>query len=49
MSEARPSDYINAVQSGLVIFDGATGTNLQLVGLTADDFGGRRWRDVTSC
>ena len=40
MSEARPNDYIDAVQSGLVIFDGATGTNLQLVGLTADDFGG---------
>ncbi len=44
MSEARPSehkyDYIDAVRSGLVIFDGATGTNLQLVGLTADDFGG---------
>ncbi len=40
MSEARPSDYIHFVQSGLVIFDGATGTNLQMVGLTADDFGG---------
>ena len=40
MSEARPNDYIDSVQSGLVIFDGATGTNLQLVGLTADDFGG---------
>ncbi len=40
MSEARPSDYIDTVQSGLVIFDGATGTNLQMVGLTADDFGG---------
>ncbi|MDX1468595.1 MAG: methionine synthase [Acidimicrobiia bacterium] len=34
------STYIDAVQSGIVIFDGATGTNLQTVGLTADDFGG---------
>ena len=40
MSEAQPSDYIDSVQSGLVIFDGATGTNLQMVGLAADDFGG---------
>ena len=39
----KPSDrssYLDLVQSGLVIFDGATGTNLQMVGLTADDFGG---------
>ena len=34
------SGYLERVQSGLVIFDGATGTNLQIVGLTADDFGG---------
>ena len=34
------SGYLDLVQSGLVIFDGATGTNLQIVGLTADDFGG---------
>ena len=32
--------YLQAVGSGVVIFDGATGTNLQTVGLTADDFGG---------
>ena len=32
--------YLDAVASGVVIFDGATGTNLQTVGLTADDFGG---------
>ncbi len=32
--------YLDAVASGLVIFDGATGTNLQTVGLTIDDFGG---------
>ncbi len=34
------SGYIERVSSGLVIFDGATGTNLQTVGLTAEDFGG---------
>ena len=34
------TSYLDAVQSGIVIFDGATGTNLQTVGLTADDFGG---------
>ncbi len=34
------SEYLDAVRSGIVVFDGATGTNLQLVGLTADDFGG---------
>ncbi|HSO49533.1 MAG TPA: homocysteine S-methyltransferase family protein, partial [Acidimicrobiia bacterium] len=34
------SGYLDAVRDGVVIFDGATGTNLQTVGLTADDFGG---------
>lgn len=34
------SSYLDAVSSGIVIFDGATGTNLQTIGLTADDFGG---------
>ena len=34
------TSYLDAVSSGVVIFDGATGTNLQTVGLTADDFGG---------
>ncbi len=32
--------YLDAISRGIVIFDGATGTNLQTVGLTADDFGG---------
>jgi 5-methyltetrahydrofolate--homocysteine methyltransferase len=32
--------YLAALSRGAVIFDGATGTNLQLLGLTADDFGG---------
>ena len=32
--------YLEAVRGRVVVFDGATGTNLQLVGLNADDFGG---------
>ncbi len=32
--------YLDAVQQGVVVFDGATGTNLQTVGLTTEDFGG---------
>jgi 5-methyltetrahydrofolate--homocysteine methyltransferase len=34
------TSYLDAVNSGIVIFDGASGTNLQTVGLTAEDFGG---------
>ncbi len=34
------SSYLRAVTERVVIFDGAMGTNLQLAGLTADDFGG---------
>ena len=40
---ARPSSndpYLSALSRGALIFDGATGTNLQLENLTADDFGG---------
>ena len=33
-------NYLDAVAAGPVIFDGATGTNLQRVELTIDDFGG---------
>ncbi len=33
-------EYLGALRQRVVIFDGATGTNLQLLGLTADDFGG---------
>ncbi|MDE3007831.1 MAG: methionine synthase [Acidobacteriota bacterium] len=39
---ARPpadDPYLRALREGVVIFDGATGTNLQLQHLTADDFG----------
>ncbi len=34
------SGYIQAVHDGIVVFDGATGTNLQALGLGEDDFGG---------
>ena len=34
------SGYLQAVHDSVVIFDGATGTNLQLLGLGPDDFGG---------
>ncbi len=34
------SAYLAALRDRAVIFDGATGTNLQLAELTADDFGG---------
>ncbi|HEX9969323.1 MAG TPA: methionine synthase, partial [Acidimicrobiales bacterium] len=33
-------NYLDAVRERVVVFDGATGTNLQLRNLTADDFGG---------
>ncbi len=34
------SPYLRAARERVVIFDGATGTNIQLAGLHADDFGG---------
>ncbi|HEV3213765.1 MAG TPA: methionine synthase [Acidimicrobiales bacterium] len=34
------ASYLAALERGPVVFDGATGTNLQLAELTADDFGG---------
>ncbi len=37
---SEDSPYLEAIEHGLVVFDGATGTNLQLRELTADDFGG---------
>ncbi len=39
-SEAEERGYLDAVRERVVIYDGATGTNLQLRNLTADDFGG---------
>ena len=35
-----PAGYLEAVYETIVIFDGATGTNLQALGLGPDDFGG---------
>jgi 5-methyltetrahydrofolate--homocysteine methyltransferase len=34
------TSYLEAVRESIVIFDGATGTNLQALGLGPDDFGG---------
>src|ERR1700737_2420652 len=34
------SGYLDAVRERVVVFDGATGTNIQLRGLGPDDFGG---------
>src|ERR1700677_854632 len=40
VEHAPASTYLQAIADRVVIFDGAMGTNLQLAGLTADDFGG---------
>ncbi|MDH3463136.1 MAG: methionine synthase, partial [Acidimicrobiia bacterium] len=34
------TSYLDVIGRGVVVFDGATGTNLQTIGLTAEDFGG---------
>jgi len=34
------SSYLTALREGVLIFDGAMGTNLQLLGLSPEDFGG---------
>ncbi len=40
-SRPRADDpYLSAVREGVVVFDGATGTNLQIQDLSAHDFGG---------
>ena len=36
----RRQPFLDAVAERVVVFDGASGTNLQLLDLTADDFGG---------
>ena len=38
--DERGKAYLDAVSTRVVIFDGAMGTNLQLMGLRAEDFGG---------
>ncbi len=40
MTPNGPRSYLEAIRERVVVFDGATGTNLQLRELTADDFGG---------
>ena len=40
MALSSANSYLDAARSRVVIYDGATGTNLQTRGLTADDFGG---------
>src|SRR5215471_19184297 len=37
----RDSRYLDALNSRVLVFDGAMGTNIQRYNLTADDFGGR--------
>lgn len=39
---SKPASYLEAVHESVVIFDGATGTNLQALNLGPDDFGGPR-------
>jgi 5-methyltetrahydrofolate--homocysteine methyltransferase len=40
-------DYLEAVTAGPVIFDGATGTNLQRLELSIDDYGGPQFEGCT--
>jgi 5-methyltetrahydrofolate--homocysteine methyltransferase len=35
--------YLDALQERVLIFDGAMGTSLQTMNLTADDFGGEQY------
>ena len=37
----RDTRYLDALQNGVLVFDGAMGTNIQRYNLTADDFGGK--------
>ena len=41
MMQARPS-YLEAIQSRILVFDGAMGTSIDDYTLTAEDFGGER-------
>ncbi|MDX6695313.1 MAG: 5-methyltetrahydrofolate--homocysteine methyltransferase, partial [Blastocatellia bacterium] len=36
------SNFLDALQERIIVFDGAMGTNIQSQNLTADDFGGER-------
>src|SRR5689334_13295727 len=37
----RDTGYLDALNAGVLVFDGAMGTNIQRYNLTADDFGGK--------
>jgi 5-methyltetrahydrofolate--homocysteine methyltransferase len=37
----RDTGYLDALDAGVLVFDGAMGTNIQRYNLTADDFGGK--------
>jgi len=40
--------YLDAVENHVVVFDGAMGTNIQKLNLTAADFGGEKlWAATT--
>ncbi|HEX2563712.1 MAG TPA: homocysteine S-methyltransferase family protein, partial [Acidimicrobiales bacterium] len=39
--------FLDLVNERVVVYDGATGTNLQELGLTADDFGGPQFEGCT--
>ncbi len=41
------SGYLDAVSKGVVVFDGATGTNLQRLNLSLDDYGGPQFEGCT--
>ena len=41
------SRFLDLLDERVVVFDGATGTNLQELGLTADDFGGPQFEGCT--
>src|SRR5918911_47691 len=43
MSMAGSHSYLDAVRERVVVYDGATGTNLQLRDLGPDDFGGTQY------
>jgi 5-methyltetrahydrofolate--homocysteine methyltransferase len=35
--------YLDAIEKRVLVFDGAMGTNLQKMNLTAEDFGGEKY------
>ncbi|RCK80020.1 MAG: 5-methyltetrahydrofolate--homocysteine methyltransferase [Candidatus Ozemobacter sibiricus] len=41
MRRLTPESFLNHLRERVLVFDGAMGSNLQTLGLTSDDFGGR--------